>query len=155
MFCATNQSPVSHIQNHDCPENALDAIMAATMCPARPGSTRVVILVTDDTFAERPAVLSGELGGGVHVQFNYVETSTELVDSHFHVGIFAQTGIGDDCGAGRSADVGRGYSSAYAMMPSLPEATGGRFWDLREVRAGNLDMATSINDFLRSVYCVP
>jgi hypothetical protein len=129
--------------------------MAADACPVRDGSTRVAILVTDDTFAERPAVLSGENGGGVHVQFNYVETMTALVDDHVHLGVFAQTGVGDDCGAGRSADVGRGFASGYAMMPSLPEATGGRFWDLREVRAGNVDMSSSIGDFLRSVYCAP
>lgn len=152
-FCATNQSPVSHIQNHDCVENSLDAIVAGTMCPLRDGSTRVLVHVTDDTFAERPAVLSGEWGGGVHVQFNYLEATTALVDHEFHVGVFAETGTGDDCGAGRSPDVGRGFSGPYDMMPSLPDATGGRWWDLREVRAGNLDMTTEIQAFLRSVYC--
>lgn len=153
MQCATNQSPVSHLQNHDCTENSLDAMMAATMCPTRMGSTRVLIHVTDDTFAERPAVLSGEWGGGVHVQFNYVETTTALTDGHWHLGVFAETGVGDDCGAGRSPDVGRGFSGPYNAMTSLPEVTGGHFWDLREVRAGRLDMASSINDFLRTVYC--
>lgn len=153
MFCATNQSPVSHLQNHDCAENSLDAIVAATMCPTRAGSTRVIIHVTDDTFVERPGVLSGEWGGGVHVGFNYLETTTALTDGRFHVGVFAETGMGDDCGAGRSPDVGRGFSGPYSMMASLPDATGGHFWDLREVRAGRLDMMTSINDFLRSAYC--
>jgi hypothetical protein len=153
MFCATNESPVSHLQNHDCPENSLDAIMAGTMCPLRDGSTRVMIHVTDDTFAERPAVLSGEWGGGVHVQFNYLEATTALTDRGIHFGVFAETGTGDDCGAGRSPDVGRGFSGPYQMMPSLPDATGGRYWDLREVRAGHIDMAASITDFLGSVYC--
>ncbi len=153
MFCATNQSPVSHIQNHDCVENSLDALMAASMCPLRTGSTRVLVHVTDDTFAERPAVLSGEWGGGVHVQFNYVEATTALVDRGFRVGVFAETGVGDDCGAGRSPDVGRGFSGPFGTMPSLPEATAGRFWDLREVRAGRLDMASEIETFLRSVHC--
>jgi hypothetical protein len=110
--------------------------------------------VTDDTFAERPAVLSGEWGGGVHVHYNYVETTTALIDAHFHVGVFADTGVGDDCGAGRSPDVGRGFSGPYNMMPSIPDATGGQYWDLREVRAGHIDMASSINDYLRSVYCL-
>lgn len=153
MFCATNQSPVSHIQNHDCPENSLDAIMAASMCPLREGSTRVLVHVTDDTFAERPAVLSGEWGGGVHVQFNYVEVTTALTDRDIHFGVFAETGVGDDCGAGRSPDVGRGFSGPYASMASLPDATGGRYWDLREVRAGHLDMAGEIASFLSAVQC--
>lgn len=157
-FCATNQSPVSHIQNHDCAENSLDAIMAAAMCPMRDGSTRVIIHVTDDTFAERPAVLSGEWGGGVRVQYNYVEVTTALTDRGIHLGVFAETGPGDFCGVGTSPDVGRGFSGPYTTMPfvsSLPDATGGRYWDLREVRAGHLDMASSINDFLRAVYCAP
>jgi hypothetical protein len=155
MFCATNESPVSHLQNHDCAENSLDAIMAGVACPLRDGSTRVLVHVTDDTFVERPGVLSGEWGGGVHVQFNYVEVTTALTDRHFHVGVFGQSGVGDDCGAGHSPDVGRGFSSDFGTLPSLPEATGGRFWDLREVRAGNVDVATSIDDFLRDVYCAP
>jgi len=155
MFCATNQSPVSHIQNHDCAENSLDAIMVATACPVRTGSTRVILHVTDDTFAERPAVLSGAFGGGVRVQFNFVETLTMLTDHQYHVGVFAESGVGDDCGAGRSPDVGRGFSGPYGGMLSLPDATGGHFWDLRQVRAGNIDMTQTIGDFLREVYCGP
>ncbi len=154
-FCASNQSPLSHQQNHDCPENSLDAIVAATMCPVRDGSTRVIIHVTDDTFAERPGVLSGEWGGGVVVQFNYVETTTALVDHHFHLGVFGETGQGDACGAGRSPDVGRGFSEPYSGMLSLPDVSGGRFWDLRQARAGNLDMTQSIRDFLSATYCTP
>ena len=152
-FCSTNQDPLSHAQNHDCPENSLDAIMAAVNCPTRADATRVIIHVTDDTFAERPAVLSGANGGGVSVQFNYLEATTALMDGRFIVGVFADTGVGDDCGAGRSPDVGRGFSGPFGAMTSLPEATGGHFWDLRQVRAGTIDMASSIDDFLRSVYC--
>jgi len=126
---------------------------AVTTCPTRANATRVIIHVTDDTFAERPAVLSGAYGGGIPVQFNYLETSVALTDGRWIFGVFAETGIGDDCGAGRSPDVGRGFSEAFGMQPSLPDATGGRFWDLRAVRAGTLDMNATINDFLRSVYC--
>ncbi len=152
-FCASNQSPVSHLANQDCAENSLDAIVAGTMCPVRDGSRRVLVHVTDDTFVERPAVLSGEWGGGVVVQFNYLEATTALVDRGFHVGVFAETGIGDDCGAGRSPDVGRGFSGPLGAMSSLPEVTDGRFWDLREVRAGRLDMASEIEGWLRELAC--
>jgi hypothetical protein len=154
MTCASGQDPVSHLPNHDCPENSLDAIVAAaTTCPTRSGATRVILHVTDDTFEERPAVLSGQWGGGVPVQFTYLETSVALTDGQWIFGVFAETGVGDDCGAGRSPDVGRGFSGAFGMQPSLPDATGGRFWDLRQVRAGTIDMSASINDFLRAVYC--
>jgi hypothetical protein len=154
MTCASGQDPVSHMQNHDCPENSLDAIMlAATTCPTRPNATRVIIHVTDDTFEERPAVLSGQWGGGVPVQFNYLETSVALTDGRWIFGVFSDTGVGDDCGAGHSPDVGRGFSGAFGAQPSLPDATGGQWWDLRQVRAGTLDMSATINAFLRSVYC--
>lgn len=152
-FCASNQSPVSHLPNQDCAENSLDAIVAATMCPLRDGSRRVLVHVTDDTFVERPAVLSGEWGGGVVVQFNYLEATTALVDRGFRVGVFGETGVGDDCGAGRSPDVGRGFSGPFGSMSSLPEVTNGRFWDLREVRAGRLDMASEIESWLRQIAC--
>ena len=154
MFCASNQSPVSHRQNLDCPENSLDAlVLAATTCPFRDGSTRILVHVTDDTFAERPGVLSGEWGGGVFVEHTYAETAEALVLHQVRVGAFAIPGVGEDCGAGRSADVGRGFHAPFGDAASLPMATGGRVWDLREVRAGRLHMEDAINEMLRAEYC--
>jgi hypothetical protein len=153
-FSPMNQSPVSHIQNADCAENSLDAIqLAATTCPFRAGSTRILVHVTDDTFVERPAVLSGEWGGGVFVEHTYAEVSEELIADEIRVGAFAIPGAGESCGAGISPDVGRGFHTPYMDMEALPSATGGRVWDLREVRAGRLSMADAINEMLRAEYC--
>jgi hypothetical protein len=154
MTCASNQSPVSHIQNTDCPENSIDAMMlAATTCPFRDGSTRILVHVTDDTFAERPAVLSGEWTRGVFVEHTYAELAEELHADQIRVGAFAIPGPGESCGAGISPDVGRGFHTPYMDMEALPSATGGRVWDLRDVRAGTLSMADAINEMVRAEYC--
>jgi hypothetical protein len=156
-FTSSNGQPGgASVSNSDCPENSLDALhAAATRCPWRPGSTRVAIHVTDDTFEERPATLSEPLlgGGGVDVQHTYAETVAALVDREIRVGAFAAPGAGEECGAGSSPDVGRGFHAPFMGMPSIPDATGARAWSIREVRAGSLDMATAINDLLADEYC--
>jgi hypothetical protein len=147
-FCASNQSPVSMSANTDCAENSLDALhLAATGCPWRAGATRVLIHVTDDTFAERPTRLSGFLGtGGVVVQHTYAEVRDALVAAEIRVGAFART-VPAECGAGTSPDVGRGFHTPFMGMPSLPTATGGRVWDISELGAGE------INALLEDEYC--
>src|SRR5690606_4598625 len=147
---ATNRSPSRDTYNTDCPENSLDALwIAATSCPWRPGATKVVIHVTDDTFLERPARLSG----AISVQTTYAEVAAALVSRELRVGVFAVPGAGEYCGAGTSADVGRGFHAPYMGMPSLPEQTGGRAYDLRQVRSGTLDMAAAIRDMIEDEYC--
>lgn len=149
-FCSSNRSPSSDALNSDCPENSLDALwIAATSCPWRTGATRVVVHVTDDTFAERPTRLSGE----VSVQTTYAQVAQELVTRELRVGAFAVPGAGEFCGAGSSPDVGRGFHAPYAGMPALPEQTGGRAYDLRAVRSGSLDMAAAIRDLIEDEYC--
>lgn len=136
-------------RNTDCPENSLDAIrLAATTCPWRE-ATRLLIHVTDDTFVERPQTLSG----GVPVQSTYAETLDALVRHEVRVGAFAAPGAGEVCGAGASPDVGQGFHGPYAGLESLPEATGGRAWSIREVRAGTLDMATAITQMIVEEHC--
>lgn len=154
-FCASNQSPVSMTSNSDCPENSLDALwLATTACPWRAGATRVLVHVTDDTFVERPARLSGFLGtGGVEVQHTYAEVRDALIAGEIRVGAFAAPGAGEECGAGSSPDVGRGFHAPFMGVPSLPESTGGRAWSIREVRAGTLDMSAAIRDLLADEYC--
>ena len=142
---------MSHLPNQDCAENSLDAIVAATMCPLREGSRRVLVHVTDDTFAERPAVLSGPWGGIV-VQFNYLEATTALVDRGFRVGVFAETGVGDDCGAGRSP-VRRGFSGLRHDVVA-PRDHERPLLGSRGPR-GRLDMASEIETWLRDVACGP
>ncbi|MBZ0121343.1 MAG: hypothetical protein K8H88_30380 [Sandaracinaceae bacterium] len=154
-FTSSNGQPNGGPSNSDCAENSLDALhLAATTCPWRTGSTRVVIHITDDTFAERPATLSGVFGiGGIPVQRTYAETVSALVERELRIGAFAAPGEGEYCGAGTSPDVGRGFHDPYLGMPSLPTATGGRAWSIREVRDGSLDMAAAISALLVDEYC--
>lgn len=156
-FAASNDQPGgSPVSNSDCPENSLDALhAAATTCPWRAGSYRMLIHVTDDTFEERPYRLSSDFtgGGGVPVQHTYAETVAALVGNQVRVGAFAAPGAGEECGAGSSPDVGRGFSDPFLGMESIPAATGGHAWSIRDVRAGSLNMAEAINDFTASEYC--
>lgn len=149
-FCASNGEPGgARAQNGDCPENSIDAIYdAATMCTWRPNATHVIIHVTDDTFLESPAHFSN----GLPAMHTYAETSAALVANQIRVGAFAQqTPV--FCGAGTSANTARGFLESYDGMPSLPEATGGRAWDIADVRSGSLDMATAINELVASSHC--
>jgi hypothetical protein len=155
-FCEGNLSPVSEEQNRDCPENSLDAIhLAAERCPWREDATRVLVHVTDDTFVERPDVLSATpfVFDGIPVQHTYAEVAGALVEREVRIGAFAAPGAGEDCGAGSSADVGRGFHDDYRGQPSLPMQTGGRVWSIRDVRAGTLEMSVAINDWIAAEYC--
>lgn len=154
---STNVSPVSRIPNVDCPENSLDALsLAITECPWRTGSRRVIVHVTDDTFAERPAVLSGPFGPGILVASTYVEVSDALARDRIRLGALARTGAGEGCGGPTaSPDVGRGFHTMYGLEPSLPERTGGAAWDLRAARAGELDVGAAVGALLESVPCSP
>lgn len=151
---AMNQDPQSHQQNHDCAENSLDAIVAAaSACPFREQSSRYVVHFTDDTFAERPTVLSGATQRGVLVQHTYAETLALLTNQEVRFSAFTLTGAGPDCGAVRSPNVGQGFSEGFASMPSLPDATGGQWWSLADVRGGTVDVAMVVGDELASTYC--
>lgn len=154
-FTSSNGQPGgAPYSNSDCPENSLDALyLAATACPWRDGATHIAIHVTDDTFAERPATLSGFGGfGGIPVQRTYAETITALTDHQVRVGAFAApTPL--DCGAGTSPNTAQGFFDPYMAMPAIPEATGGQAWNIREVMAGTLDMAEAINTFTAAEYC--
>ncbi len=156
-FASSNLQPGDRsTSNTDCPENSIDALyVAATSCPWRPGALRILIHVTDDTFAERPAVLSADpFGtGGIPVQHTYGEAVSALMGAEVRVGAFAAPNPPEDCGAGSSPDVAQGFHAPYRGAPSIPEATGGRVWSIREVRAGTLDMAEAVNAFTMAEYC--
>lgn len=141
---ASNRSPASGIENVDCPENSLDALARAAKCPWRESAARLVVHVTDDTFAERPTVLSGPFGGGIVVQHTYAEAQTALSSAGIRVLALAMTGIGENCGAGRSPDVGQGFHTPFLGMPTLPESTGGEAWNLEEFTGGPLEAGTRI-----------
>jgi hypothetical protein len=156
-FCSSNNNPGGDTgQNLDCPENDLDALYAAaTMCTWRMGATHLIIHVTDDTFRERPQVFSHDaFQAGVPAEHTYAEVSDALVGAQIRVGSFAQL-TPMDCGAGTSTDTAQGFLTPYMGMPSLPDATGGMAWDIAQVRAGTLDMATAINSLIDSSYCRP
>lgn len=123
------------LPNRDCPENSLDALFeAAARCPLRNGSTRVFVHATDDTFLERPGVLSGEWGGGVFVASLYSEVQNALTSRNIHFSALAWSGAGEFCGAGSSPDVGRGFHADFGALPSLPVTTDGAdavVWDAR------------------------
>lgn len=141
-----NRSPVSGTFNQDCAENGLDALALATAeCPWRDGAARVIVHVTDDTFAEHPTVLSGPWGGGIVVQHTYAETADALVDGDVRVVGLTRNGAGRDCGASTiSPDVGQGFHTPYLGSPSIPERTGGIAIDLDAWRAGEVDLAATI-----------
>jgi hypothetical protein len=156
-FCATNGEPGGAPGgNGDCPENSLDALyVAATQCTWRAGATHIVIHVTDDTFLERPASFSGDgLGSGIPVQHTYDEVVTALTGAQIRVGAFAQR-TPMFCGAGTSANTAQGFFDPYMGMTAIPEATGGRVWDIADVRAGTLDMASAIDDLIVAGHCAP
>lgn len=151
-FCSSNGEPGGSAgQNGDCEENSLDALYAAaTMCTWRPGATHVVIHVTDDTFLERPA----SFFNGTPVDHTYGEVSDALVAAQIRVGAFAQL-TPAACGAGTSSNTAQGFLSPYHGAMSLPDATGGRAWDIAQVRSGALDMATAINEMVAAEHCAP
>jgi hypothetical protein len=154
-FCASNDSPVSEFNNSDCAENSLDAIWAAaTQCTWRPEATHILIHVTDDTFEEPPYVYSEDFftGAGVPAVNDYADVSRALVTREIRVGAFAME-VPEDCGGSMSRDTARGFFTPYMGMPSLPMATGGRVWDIRDVRSGTLDMATAITEMVENEYC--
>lgn len=146
-FCSSGESPVSHEINHDCEENSLDAIaLAATTCPWRTPATRIMIHVTDDTFKQHPDTLSG---GSLPVNHTYAQVAASLVTNEIRFATFANAGMAmcsDNSGA-------PGFHSEYMSQPSLPTQTGGRAWDLAEVRSSTLNMGTAISQLLTEEYC--
>lgn len=148
-FTESNEQPPGGGSNSDCAENSLDALFAAaTTCPWRDGATRIVIHVTDDTFAEAPSSLSAG-----PVQRSYAQTVAALTGTEIRVGAFATPSPGDECALGPTPDAGQGFHEAYEGQPAIPVATGGRAWSLRDVRAGSLDMATAIAELINDEYC--
>ncbi len=156
-FTTTNRSPASAIVNVDCVENSLDAVATAiTSCARRAGGLPVILHVTDDTFAERPAVLSGPFGPGVLVASTYLEVSDALARERITFVALTANGAGASCGGPTiSPDVGRGFHTPMGTELSLPERTGGEAWDLRAARSGMFDVASSLEALLVRRACQP
>ncbi len=155
-FSASNRSPVSELPNLDCAENSLDALnVAISSCPWRAG-LRAILHVTDDTFVERPAVLSGPYGPGVVVASTYAEVSAALARLEIHLLALTASGPGVSCGGPQvSPDVGRGFTSPFGDAPSLPERTGGRAWPLAGLRDGSFALAPALTEVFSRASCAP
>jgi len=105
--------------NEDWPENALDALAAAANLPWDEGDAteRVVVWVTDDTFAPKGTHLSG----AIPVRHGYDEVTAALARRGIRVwALAAETG-----GPAEDQDVRPGIFDAYDGHPSIPTATGG------------------------------
>lgn len=142
---SSNLSPVSGRPNYDCQENTLDAMaLAMTGFAFRGDARRALLVLTDDTFAERPDVLSGPYGPGIAVASTYDELGSAAEARGVRISSITRTGVGQSCGAGRSPDVGRGFTTAYGGRAALPERTGGASYDFDRFVSGELDVGAMI-----------
>lgn len=163
-------------QNPICEENSLDSLHAAAAeFPWRPNATRVVILVTDDTYLERPDNYGDRDGDGLEnktdfpregnypAMWNMTDTVDALKQQKARVFGFTRLqppSIFDlsRCGTGRRlpwASVSDGWSTPYKSMPPIPMATDGKNFDLDMVKAGQLSLSTTINEVVLQSYCNP
>lgn len=162
-------------QNPICEEDALDALhVAAKDFPWRPNTARVAILVTDDTFLEKPDNYGDRDGdgktdktsypreGNYPAAFTLDETILALKTGGVRVFSFTKLkapGTFDltKCGTGRrhSSDdaVTYGWSKPYAGKQPIPQQTGGKNFDLDAVRDGKLSLATTINEVVLESHC--
>ena len=162
-------------QNPICEEDALDALNdAATAFPWRPTAARVAIVVTDDTFLEKPDNYGDRDGdgktdktsypreGNYPARFTLDETVKALKTQGVRVFSFSKLkppGAFDltRCGTGRrhSTDdaVTFGWSKPYAGKSPIPDQTGGKNFDLDDVRDGKLSLATTINEVVLQSHC--
>ncbi len=156
-------------QNPLCEENALDALhMAATDFPWRSNAARVVIMATDDTFIEKPdnygdADHDGKFDkifpfkeGDYPARFTLDETVAALTDAKIRVFSFSALKP-SGCGTGRrhtEADAFMwGWSKPYEGKPPIPEATGGKDFDLGAVKSGTVSLAATINEVVLQSHC--
>jgi hypothetical protein len=163
-------------QNPICEENSLDALYAAASdFPWRETASRVVILVTDDTFLERPDNYGDRDGDGLTDKTDFpregdypalrtlAETTDALRTNRTRVFSFTRLqapGPFDltKCGTGRRlpwAAVTNGWSAPYNGADPIPLRTDGSNFDIDQVKAGSLSLSATINQVVLSSYCNP
>jgi hypothetical protein len=62
------------------------------------------------------------------------------------------------CGTGRRkpwSAITDGWSTSYGASAPIPTSTGGKNFDLEEVRASRLSLSATINDVVVESYCNP
>jgi hypothetical protein len=164
------------LQNPICEENSLDALGgAATSFPWRETATRVVIVVTDDTFLERPDNYGDRDGDGLTNQTNFPregdypaqQTLAEVVAAlrNVRTRVFSFTRLGppgpltlSKCSTGRRlpwAAVSDGWTTPYLGQAPSPTQTAGKNFDIELVRAGQLSLSATINEVVLESYCTP
>jgi len=121
------------LMNYDFAENVLDALgRSAAEFPFREGARRYLLLMTDDTFLEPPAVYSD----GTPARRSYEDLSREVVERA--VRVFSV----------HAPLRGAGLSSSHEGAPSLPSLTGGAWFAIAEVDRGALDLGALILDLV-------
>jgi hypothetical protein len=163
-------------QNPICEENSLDALhAAATGFPWRETASRVVIVVTDDTFLERPDNYGDRDGDGLTDKTDFpregnypaLRTLAETVDAlrNNRTRVFSFTRLQapgplvlSKCGTGRRlpwASVSDGWSTNYQGQEPIPLRTDGSNFDVDLVKAGTLSLSTTINQVVLNSFCNP
>lgn len=126
------------ILDFDVAGNVLDALYrAATGFAWRPDARRYVLLLTDASFREPPAVFSG----GIPARYSFAETSDALAASG--VRLFAV----------HADQNGGGLSESWGGRPSLVARTGGAWFELEDVEAGVVTLDGILRDLLAGEPC--
>jgi hypothetical protein len=145
---STNKQTQSGLSNGDWPENSLDSMAySARDFDWRDSSDtlRIIIHATDDTFYEYPEKFSN----GIAVEYTYDETVDLLVQEKIRVAAFAAL-LGGKFG---NTNVEPGFSSDYNGKESIPDATGGEVYSIKDVKDGNVHMYQAVNDFIENAMC--
>lgn len=164
------------LQNPICEENALDALYAAVSeFPWRANATRVVVLVTDDTFLEKPDNYGDRDGDGLENKTDYpregnypaMHTVAETVAAAkaAHARVFTVTRLTPPsafdftrCGTGRRlpwSSITDGWTTPYKSEAPIPTQTQGKNFDLDAVKSGSLSLGKTIDDVVVESHCNP
>lgn len=148
-FTSSNQQTSGGGLNSTWPENSLDAIYrAATEFMWRPAdkTLRMIIHTTDDTFWNGPTTQDF-----VQIQHNYGETLKVLQDNEIRMFSFAAM-LGGQC---ECLDVSAGWFSGYAGQPPIPDATGGKAWDIDQVLNNQISLSDALTGAVEDTRCKP
>jgi hypothetical protein len=146
-FTSWNQQLQSQESNTTWPENSLDALFAAASSFSwRPGSLRIAIHTTDDTFWNGPTSENG-----VSIQHNYQDTLQKLLSQQIRVFSYAAKYGGPD----ENQDVSAGWFGPYGGADAIPKATGGGVFELDQVVSGQTSLAQSITGIVKDTLCKP
>jgi hypothetical protein len=179
VYTANNRNPGDGptgptTQNPICEENSLDSLYAAAATfPWRDNATRIVIVATDDTFLEATDNYGDRDGDGLTNKTDYPregnypaghtmsDTVAALQNAKARVFSFSritQPSFLDRCGTGRRlpwASITDGWTTPYKTKAPIPMQTDGGNYDLDKVKAGTLNLATTINEVVLDSHCNP